>query len=101
MSRSTLYRLFEARGGVADYIKERRLKRIHAAIVAPEHATRQLVGIAEEFGLVDASHFSRIFRRHFGYSPSEARAQAPISSRLLSASSDARAYYEHVRALQR
>jgi AraC-like DNA-binding protein len=101
VSRTTLYRLFEARGGVAEYIKARRLKRIHAAIVAPEHAARQLVGIAEEFGLLNASHFSRIFRRYFGYSPSDARAQAAVSPRLLSTSSDARAYYEHIRALQR
>ncbi|WP_218510990.1 helix-turn-helix domain-containing protein [Variovorax sp. dw_308] len=101
VSRSTLYRLFETRGGVADYIKERRLKRIYAAIVAPEYAARQLVGIAEEFGFVNPSHFSRIFRQQFGHSPSEARAQAPVASRLLSASSDARAYYDRLRALQR
>ncbi|MBB3178752.1 helix-turn-helix domain-containing protein [Variovorax sp. Sphag1AA] len=101
VSRSTLYRLFETRGGVANYIKERRLKRIYAAIVAPEHAARQLVGVAEEFGFANASHFSRSFRQHFGHSPSEARAQAPIASRLLSASSDARAYYDLLRAQQR
>lgn len=101
VSRTTLYRLFETRGGVAEYIKARRLKRIHAAIVAPEHAARQLVGIAEEFGLVNAAHFSRIFRQHFGYSPSEARAHLPRSAEPLSTNRDARAYQGYMRALQR
>jgi len=101
VSRSTLYRLFETRGGVSEYIKERRLNRIHAAIVAPENVTRQLVNIAEEFGFVNASHFSRIFRQYFGHSPSEARAQVPVSIRTAPASSDARTYYDHLRALQR
>lgn len=73
ISRSTLYRLFESVGGIAQYIKERRLKRIHALLTSPDHVSRQLVAIAEEHGFKSAGHFSRAFREQFGYAPSETR----------------------------
>ncbi len=61
VSRTTLYRLFEPLGGVAQEIKARRLKRIHQALSSPEMAIRQVAVIAEEFGFADPTYFSRAF----------------------------------------
>lgn len=73
-SRSTLYRLFEPLGGVAQYVKERRLARIHALLSAS--TGRIYLGrIADDHGFKGASHFSRAFREQYGYSPSEVRRQ--------------------------
>ena len=72
VSRATLYRLFEPYGGVARYIKERRLLRVHALLAASTQ--RQHLGrLAEDYGFRTATHFSRGFRQQFGYSPSETR----------------------------
>lgn len=74
LSRSTLYRLFEPLGGVAAYIKERRLQRIHALLSGDD--PRPLARLAEEHGFKSAAHFSQAFRAQFGYAPSEARSVA-------------------------
>lgn len=76
VSRTTLYRLFEPMGGVAQEIKARRLKRIHQALTSPEMAPRQVAVVAEQFGFPDPTYFSRAFRQCFGYTPSQARAGA-------------------------
>jgi AraC-like DNA-binding protein len=75
ISRATLYRLFEAYGGVSNHIKERRLIRIHGVICAPGQ-NRSLALIAEEHGFNSAAQFSRAFRQQFGYCPSEAASVA-------------------------
>jgi AraC-like DNA-binding protein len=70
ISRATLYRLFEPLGGVQSFIKERRLARIHTLLSTAEgrvHLTR----IAEAHGFKSATYFSRAFREHFGYTPSD------------------------------
>jgi len=70
ISRSTLYRLFEPLGGVAQYIKERRLARVHQ--ILSQSAERQsLARLAEDHGFKSAAHFSKAFRAQFGYSPRE------------------------------
>lgn len=73
MSRSQLYRLFEADGGVARYIQAQRLRAAHAALIEPRNPAT-IGAIAENFGFSDASTFSRAFRSEFGYRPSDARA---------------------------
>ncbi|WP_431282297.1 helix-turn-helix domain-containing protein [Humitalea sp. 24SJ18S-53] len=83
ISRSHLYRLFEAEGGVARYIQSRRLLAAHAAL-ADLAAQPTIAAIAEEFGFTDASSFSRAFRAEFGYRPSDARA-AGLSGAALAA----------------
>jgi AraC-like DNA-binding protein len=72
VSRRRLYQLFERYGGVAHYIRGRRLTSCHAAIVNPLE-TRQIQAIAYDHGFPDPAMFSRLFRAEFGYSPSEAR----------------------------
>jgi AraC-like DNA-binding protein len=80
LSRATLYRLFEPYGGVARYIKERRLLRVHALLASATQ--RQHLGrLADDYGFKTATHFSRAFREQFGYSPGEVRQvrrEAPV-----------------------
>ena len=70
ISRSTLYRLFEPMGGVARYVRERRLLRIHSLLSTAEKRPH-LQRLAESHGFRTAAHFSRAFREQFGYAPSE------------------------------
>jgi AraC-like DNA-binding protein len=70
VSRSTLYRLFEPLDGVAQYIKERRLARVHQ-ILSQATERQPIARLAEEHGFKSAAHFSKAFRAQFGYSPRE------------------------------
>jgi AraC-like DNA-binding protein len=72
LSRSALYAVCEPMGGVAAFIQKRRLRRIHAILTDPRER-RRIGEIAYQFGFTSGAHFSRAFRRAFGYSPSEAR----------------------------
>lgn len=72
LSRSTLYAVCEPMGGVAAFIQKRRLDRVHAILADPRDR-RRITEIAYQHGFNNAAHFSRSFRRAFGYSPSEAR----------------------------
>lgn len=72
VSRSHLYQLFEANGGVLHYIQKRRLMAAHAALSNPTD-DRYIVEIAEAIGFNSAANFSRAFSHEFGYSPREAR----------------------------
>ncbi|TYR29548.1 helix-turn-helix domain-containing protein [Mesorhizobium microcysteis] len=75
LSRSRLYRLFETADGVMHYIQRRRLAAAHAALADPTDV-RRILDIAECYCFGDAAQFSRAFRREFGYSPSDVRADA-------------------------
>ncbi len=72
MSRTALYRLFEPLGGVVHYIRAARLQDAHRALSSGTDM-RSIYEIAAERGFLEPSEFSRAFKRHFGYSPSEAR----------------------------
>lgn len=72
VSRSRLYRIFEPLGGVASYIRKHRLLRTRDAL-SDTTDTRSIARIAEQWGFIDASVYSRTFRQEFGISPKEAR----------------------------
>jgi AraC-like DNA-binding protein len=72
-SRATLYRLFSAQGGVHEYIRRRRLVASFKAIGSPKYRHRRIFDIALDFGFTSPSHFSHLFRAHFGMTPREAR----------------------------
>ncbi len=72
ISRSRLYRMFEAFGGVRRYIQHRRLLDAHTALANPSDQ-RRILEIAEQRCFTDGSEFSRAFKREFGYSPVEVR----------------------------
>jgi len=75
MSRSQLYRIFEVEGGVANYIRRRRLSESFI-LLSDISKNETIVRIASMFCFADASTFSRAFRREFGVSPSDVRAAA-------------------------
>lgn len=72
LSRSSLYRLFSHHEGVANYIRERRLKRVWR-ILADGQDTRTIGQIIEEAGFQSGAYFSRAFRAEFGCTPREVR----------------------------
>jgi AraC-like DNA-binding protein len=71
LSRPTLYRLFEHEGGLAAYIRNRRLAQ--AAEDLRRYPHRPVVEIAYGLGFASASDFNRAFRRAFDMSPLEFR----------------------------
>lgn len=75
ISRATLYRLFESSGGIAQHVRQRRLERIHDQLLAAQTRVH-MAQLADRYGFGSAAHFSQAFRKHFGYSPSEARERA-------------------------
>ncbi|MGB3335676.1 MAG: helix-turn-helix domain-containing protein [Devosia sp.] len=72
ISRSRLYRLFEAKGGVVHWIRKQRLIDGHRILASPNNK-RTVTSIALERNFLDPADFSRAFKREFGYSPKEAR----------------------------
>lgn len=72
VSRSRLYRIFEPAGGISNYIRHQRLLRTKE-LLADHNNTRSISSIAEEWGFLDPSTYSRTFRREFGVTPKEAR----------------------------
>lgn len=75
-SRARLYRLFRPLGGVATYVRERRLKRCLRALCKQRTSRHTIHEIAAHWGFQSPSHFCRSFRRQFGMTPSEALERA-------------------------
>jgi transcriptional regulator GlxA family with amidase domain len=57
---------------VAQYIKERRLARVHE-ILSQSSERPHIARLAESHGFKSAAHFSKAFREQFGYSAREVR----------------------------
>ncbi|MBB3034851.1 helix-turn-helix domain-containing protein [Alteriqipengyuania lutimaris] len=72
VSRSRLYRAFHDEAGVAGYIQRLRLTRMHRALSDPQEK-RSISELAHDHGYADSAHFSRSFRRSFGYSATTLR----------------------------
>jgi AraC-like DNA-binding protein len=73
ISRSTLYRVFERFGGVAEHIRARRLVRAHDLLTETQ-GQRRVSEIARLCGFANDTHFSRAFRQAYGYTAREAMA---------------------------
>lgn len=73
LSRSKLYRLFEASGGVAAHIRRRRLSQCLRELTSRRCRADRISEIAYRWGFTNEASFSRAFRGAFGLSPSEAR----------------------------
>jgi AraC-like DNA-binding protein len=69
--------LFE-RDGItfSRYVLEQRLARARQMIADPRYANATISTIALAAGFGDLSHFNRSFRRHYGLTPSDVRAQS-------------------------
>jgi AraC-like DNA-binding protein len=80
ISRTQLYRMFEPLGGVAAYIQVRRLDRAYALLRDPIYRHRRVFEIALAAGFLNITHFNGAFRRQFGLSPNETRANLQSES---------------------
>jgi AraC-like DNA-binding protein len=66
-----LFRLTDL--SASEWILDRRLLRCHDALIRPELRSLSVTEVAYRFGFRSSSHFSTVFRRKFGHSPSELR----------------------------
>jgi AraC-like DNA-binding protein len=70
-------KLFEAEGlSFTNYVIERRLLRAYALLTEPVRAPAPVSAIAYDVGFGDLSYFNRAFRRRYGATPSDVRAEA-------------------------
>lgn len=69
-----LYTIFSEEGEtVSAWIRARRLEHIRRDLIDPLHAARPVSVIAARWGLLDAAHFSRLFKAEYGQSPAAYR----------------------------
>ena len=74
MSRASVYREFGMFGGIARYITRRRMEEAmrDLARACSSCSSRGLIKrVSARWGFHDPSHFNRLFRTEFGFSPSE------------------------------
>jgi len=78
LSRSALYRQFEPLGGVAAYVRRRRLEAARTALLDPRE-TRTMAALAYDLGFSSQALFNRLFRDAFGHAPRELRGLTPAN----------------------
>lgn len=72
-----LHRLMADSGRTfSEHLLDRRLDRVHRLLRDPRLAHRRIGELAMEAGFSDLSHFNRCFRRTFGFTPRQVRADA-------------------------
>jgi AraC-like DNA-binding protein len=74
LSRASLYRLFAPEGGLASYVRSRRLHRAARLLVSPAHRHLRILDVALDSHFASETSFTRSFRRELGISPAELRA---------------------------
>jgi len=79
VSRATLYRIFQADGGIGRLVQARRLVRVRAYLSDPTD-DRPLSDIAHDCGFRAESHMSKLFRDAFAAAPGEYRRQLRAAS---------------------
>jgi AraC-like DNA-binding protein len=79
LPRRSLYRLFEHEGGLNAYIRHAKLR--CAADELNRYTTVPVAQIAYGLGFKSPSDFTRAFRRSFGMSPQEFRAQSHVPAK--------------------
>jgi AraC-like DNA-binding protein len=81
ISQRYLHLLFSQTGqGVSGFIRARRLERCRETLSDPTCRNLSVAEIAHRWGFPAPAHFSRIFKQHFGGSPSELRCVAAETS---------------------
>jgi len=73
LPRTTLYRMFDHEGGLATYIRNRRLREAANELARFPHLA--VMDIAYGLGFTNHSDFTRAFRRAFDITPQDMRAQ--------------------------
>ncbi|MFD7130895.1 helix-turn-helix domain-containing protein [Streptomyces sp. NPDC059894] len=81
MSVRYLHKLFQRDGvTVSAYIRRRRLDACRLELGRPPNRRRSVAAVAQTYGFVSPSHFSRVFRSAFGTSPSQWQERVPSKS---------------------
>lgn len=76
VSRRTLYNAFETIGESPQaYVQRVRMERCRRILSQDADARASITQLALEVGFIDPGYFTRAFRRHFGRSPSQFRAE--------------------------
>lgn len=79
-----LHRVFcDSSESISRYILRRRLEECHRTLSDCMQSARSITHIAFEHGFNSLPHFSRVFRHHFGVTPSELRQRVERSNSLL------------------
>jgi AraC-like DNA-binding protein len=76
MSRASLYRLFAPIGGIAEYIRSRRLHRAFFDLAAANARGMRISEVARRWQLGSDAHFARSFKAAYGITPRAAREAA-------------------------
>jgi AraC-like DNA-binding protein len=72
-----IHKLFEGEGlTLSRFVCGQRLARVHRMLADPRHDHRTIGSLVYGAGFGDLSTFNREFRRHFGMTPSEVRAES-------------------------
>ncbi|WP_019998394.1 AraC family transcriptional regulator [Aureimonas ureilytica] len=87
LSRSALYRIFEPLGGIADYIRDRRLERAALRLASVGMGRGAVARLGLACGFPSEASFSRAFRNRYGLTPREAILKARL--RIDEAAADA------------
>lgn len=70
-------RLFETEGTTfTDYVLDTRLAHVHRMLIDPRLAHIKIAALASDAGFGDMSYFNRTFRRRYGATPTDLRAQS-------------------------
>src|SRR5215469_6083925 len=79
LSRRYVQKLLEGTGkSFTEHLAGCRLERAFAMLTDPHHLHLAIIDIAFAVGFGDLSHFNRMFRRHFGETPSGVRAASTM-----------------------
>lgn len=95
VSRSKLYTMFERHGGVAAYIRSRRLQHAFHTLRDPTRRHRSLYDVALEAGYNNDAAFCRAFKNHFELTPGEVRRLRRPRPSAENAIANASRRYEH------
>ena len=86
-SRAVVYRTLEDEGGIARYITRRRLERALSRLVF-DQSDVSIGQVASSLGFSDQGYFGKLFRQHFGISPSRARSEFSFDKKHIDQKSD-------------
>ena len=76
ISERYLQKLFEQNGvSFNRYLRDQRLQRAHAALIAPDELRAPVANVAYRCGFADAANFNRLFKERFGVPPGAFRSQ--------------------------
>jgi len=81
ISRSALYRLFAPLGGVAGYIRQRRLACAYRDLATGDGRGTRISEVAYRWGFESPAHFAQAFRSAYGHAPRDVRGQGPAAAR--------------------